>query len=181
MSGIVAKIKDFIRKFIVSLKRNPSMIPLVVLFLSFLYYSLNLTHLSNTTAKLQGSGMGLCQFTIMLLSLLSLVCMLNSFPRRKKPNYPMIALMFVMFAVNFYCSIHYGNAITHALTRPDSPIAATESILKAQSVLVNYMIMLGVTAALVVLLPVYSKLLKKINTSIEVEDNGSLGEIEIAE
>ena len=86
-------IKEAVRKLIVSLKRNPSVIPLVVLFVTFLYYSLNLTNMSDTTAKIQGMGMGLSQFCIMLFSLLSLVCMLNAFPRRQKPNYLMIGLM----------------------------------------------------------------------------------------
>ena len=36
-----------------------------------------------------------------------------------------------------------------------------------------------ITAALVALLPVYSKLLKKINTNVAVEDNGEMAQIEI--
>ena len=101
--GILAGVKEFFRKQIVTLKRNPSMIPLLMLVASFLVYSLNLTDMSDTTAKIQGAGMGLCQFCIMLFSLLSMLCMLNSFPRRKKPNIAMIVIMFVMFAVIIYC------------------------------------------------------------------------------
>ena len=48
--------KEFIRKTIVSLKRKPQTIPLLVLALAFLVYSLNLTHISDTTAKIQLSG-----------------------------------------------------------------------------------------------------------------------------
>lgn len=177
-------VKEFFRKKLVSLKRNPSMIPLIMLFICFLYYSLNLTHMSDTTALVQGKGMGLCQFCIMLLNMLSLVCMLNSFPRRKKPNVPMIVLMFVMFAVIFYCDVHYLNAVAAALTRAESPIkleANTIYIAKAFNMLSTYQILLIVTAVLVALLPVYSRLLKKINTSVEVEDNGQMDEIELSE
>lgn len=176
--------KDFIRKQLVSLKKNPQFIPLVMLLASFVLYSFNLTNMSNTTAKIQGAGMGLCQFCMMLFSLLSMVCMLNAFPKRKKPNYPMIVLMFVMFAVIIYCDVHYTNAIMAALTRAESPIvldANTIYIANAYNMLGTFIVMIGITAALVVLLPVYSKLLKKINTSVEVEDNGSMGEIEINE
>lgn len=175
-------IKEFFRKIIVSLKRNPSMIPLLMLFATFIYYSFNLTLMSNTTAKIQGAGMGLSQFCIMLLSLLSLVCLLNSFPRRQKPNIPMIVLMFVMLAVIVYCDIHYTNAIMAALYRAESPIVINETtiyIAQAYNMLNTHMILVGVSAALVALLPVYSKLLRKINTSVEVEDNGSMGEIEL--
>lgn len=176
--------KDYIRKQLVTLKKNPQFIPLVMLLASFVLYSFNLTNMSDTTAKIQGAGMGLCQFCIMLFSLLSMVCMLNAFPKRKKPNYPMIVLMFLMFAIIIYCDIHYSNAIMAALTRAESPIvldANTIYIANAYNMLGTFIVMIGITAALVVTLPFYSKLLKKINTSVEVEDNGAMGEIEINE
>jgi len=175
-------IRESIRTSIVSLKRNPSVIPLVMLFLAFLYYSLNLTNMSDTTAKIQGMGMGLSQFCIMLFSLLSLVCMLNAFPRRQKPNFLMIALMFVMFGIIIYCDIHYTGAVMAALTRAESPIVLNETtayIADAYNMLNTHMVMMGISAALVVLLPVYSKLLRKINTSVEVEGNDSMAAIEL--
>ncbi len=173
-------VKEAVRKFIVSLKRNPSMIPLMMMFVTFLYYSLNLTDVSDTTAKIYGKGMGLCQFCIMLFSLLSLVCMLNAFPRRKKPNIPMIVVMFVMFAVIVYCDIHYCNMITLGLSRGGITISEdTMYIPKAFNMLNVHMVLIIVSAALVALLPLYSKLLRKIKTSIVVEDNGEMGEIEI--
>lgn len=175
-------IKESIRKAVVSLKRNPSVIPLVMLFIAFLYYSLNLTNMSDTTAKIQGMGMGLSQFCIMLFSLLSLVCMLNAFPRRQKPNILMIVVMFAMFAVIIYCDIHYTNAIMAALTRAESPIVLNETtayIADAYNMLNSHVVMMGISAALVVLLPVYSKLLRKINTSVEVEGNDSMAAIEL--
>lgn len=174
--------KEFFRKKIVSLKRNPSIIPLLVLLVSFILYSFNLTDVSDTTAKIQGSGMGLSQFCIMLFSLLSMLCMLNAFPRRKKANIPMVVIMFVMFGIIIFCDIHYRSGIMAALTRAESPIKlekATEYIAKAYNMLQTHMILVGVSAALVVLLPFYSKLLRKINTSVAVEDNGAMGNIEI--
>ena len=180
----MSRIKEAVRKFIVSLKRNPSVIPLVMLLVAFLVYAFNLTSMSDSTAKIQGVGMGLSQFCIMLFSLLSMVCMLNAFPRRKKPNIPMVVIMFVMFAIIIYCDLHYNNAIMAALTRAESPIVLNETtiyIAEAYNMLNTHVILIGVSAALVVLLPVYSKLLRKINTSVDVEDNGEMGEIEINE
>jgi len=181
-SGMFGWLKERIRKILVSLKRNPSVIPLVVLGAAFVLYSFNLTVVSNTTAKIQGQGMGLCQFCIMLFSALSMVCMLNSFPRRKKPNIPMIAVMFLMFAIIIYCDIHYCNAIMAALTRAESPIVldvTTQYIADAYNMLGTFMVLICVTAGLVVTLPLYSKWLKRINTSVEVEDNGDMAHIEI--
>ncbi len=175
-------LREMLRKFMVALKRNPQFIPLGMLFASFLVYSLNLTHVSDTTALIQGKGMGLCQFCIMLFNLLCMLCMLNAFPRRKKANIPMVVLMFVMFGILIFCDIHYLNGIAAALNRTESPIKLSEStiyIAKAFNMLATYQTMIIVTAVLVVLMPVYSRLLKKVKTSIEVEDNGTMVEIEI--
>ena len=187
MSNNVKKpsaVKEFFRKQIVTLKRNPQNIPMAMLLISFVYYSMNLTNMSNTTAKIQGVGMGLCQFCIMLFSLLSIVCMLNAFPSRKKPVYPMVVLMFAMFGVMIYADIHFCNGIMAALTRAESPIILdvnTMYIANAYNMLQTFMILLGITAALVLTLPVYSKWIRKINTSVDVEDNGEMAQIEISE
>ena len=177
-------VKEFFRKQIVTLKRNPQNIPMAMLLISFVYYSLNLTNMSNTTAKIQGVGMGLCQFCIMLFSLLSIVCMLNAFPSRKKPVYPMVVLMFVMFGIMIYADIHFCNGIMAALTRAESPIVLdvnTLYIANAYNMLQTFMILLGITAVLVLTLPIYSKWIRKINTSVDVEDNGDMAQIEISE
>ena len=177
----MSKIKEFFRKLIVSLKRNPGIIPLLMLAVSFLFYSLNLTDISDTTAKIQSRGMGLSEFTIMLLSMLVMLCTLNAFPIRKKPNWVMVGLAVAMIALIIYCDTHYVNTIIAASRRSENPIQVVQGgyIHNAYKMLKTHRIMMGVSAALVVLLPVYSKLLKKINTSVEIEDNSSMGAIEI--
>lgn len=180
----MSRIKEAMRKFIVSLKRNPSAIPLVMLLIAFLVYSFNLTSMSDSTAKIQGTGMGLAQFCIMLFSLLSIVCMLNAFPQRKKPVIPMVILMFVMFGIIIFADIHYCNAIMAALNRAESPIKLdvnTVYIANAYNMLQTFIVLVGITAGLVVTLPLYSKWIRKIKTSVEVEDNGDMGQIEISE
>ena len=177
-------IKEAIRKGIVNLKRTPQTIPMAMLLISFVVYSFNLTNMSNTTAKIQGVGMGLCQFCIMLFSLLSIVCMLNAFPSRKKPVYPMVALMFVMFGIMIYADIHFCNGIMAALTRAESPIVLdvnTLYIANAYNMLQTFVVLIGITAVLVLTLPIYSKWIRKINTSVDVEDNGDMAQIEISE
>ncbi len=178
-----SRMPEFLRKLIVSLKRKPDTIPLLVLVFAFVYYSLNLTHISDTTAKIQGSGMGLCGFATMLFSMLSMVCFLNAFPRRKKPVIPMLVLMAIMVAVIIFCDYYYMGLIAAALTRPDNPIIIDKNtvyIAQAYNVLSTHMGIEIVGAVITALLPVYSKLLRKVNTSITVEDNGKLGEIDIS-
>ena len=174
---------EFLRRFFVALKRKPSTIALVALLIAFLYYSLNLTHISDTTAKIQGPGMGLCGFATMLFSMLSLVCFLNAFPRRKKPVYAMMVLMMLMIGIIIFCDIHYSGLIMNALTRAENPIvldATTIYIAQAYNVLQTHIIIEAIGVALVLLMPLYTKLLRKINTSVTVEDYGKLGEIDIS-
>ncbi len=178
-----SKMPEFLRKFFVALKRRPSTIALVVLLIAFFQYSLNLTHISDTTAKIQGPGMGLCGFATMLFSMLSLVCFLNAFPRRKKPVIAMVVLMLLMFAVILFCDIYYSNLITTALTRAENPItldASTVYIAQAYNVLQDHIVILGIGIALILLMPLYTKLLRKINTSVTVEDYGKLEAIDIS-
>lgn len=174
---------ETLRKFIVSLKRKPQNIAMAALVVSFLVYSLNLTSISNTTAKIQGTGMGFTGFCTMLFSILSFVCFLNAFPYRKKANVPMLVLMFGMFAIVACCDWYYLGAISRAITRAESPISPVDFpyVAKAQVVLHWHMVLLGVTTLLVITLPVYRKALRKIKTSVEVEDNGRLDAIDITD
>ena len=64
--GFVHGVKEICRKFIVTLKRRPQLIPLVVYIVAFIIYSFNLTAISDTTALLQGKNMGLSVFSISL-------------------------------------------------------------------------------------------------------------------
>ena len=178
-----SQMPEFLRRFFVALKRQPSIIALVFLVIAFFQYSLNLTHISDTTAKIQGAGMGLCGFATMLFSMLSLVCFLNAFPKRKKPVLAMVILMFVMFAIIIFCDVHYSGLIMNALTRAENPIkldASTIYIAQAYNVLQTHIVLECIGIALVLLMPVYTKLLRKVNTSITVEDNGKMDAIDIS-
>jgi hypothetical protein len=176
-------LKELWRHFMVSLKRKPYTIPLVALVITFLYYAIHLSSISNTTAKIQGTGMGLAGFCTMLFSMLSFMCFINAFQYRKPVNKPMLILMFVMFGIIAFADVYYLNQIYSAVTREVNPIAVTTStiyILYAEYYLRWHLILLAVTTVLIVLLPIYSKMLRKVKTSIEVEDNGSLGTIDIS-
>ena len=174
---------EFIRKRIVALKRKPQTIALIAFALAFVYYSLNLTKISDTTAYINLPGMGLAGFATMLFSILLMVCFMNAFPHRKKVNIPMLALMFVLVGIIIYAGIFYQGRITEALTREVNPITVGSDktyITAAMKMLNVHRIMLIVGVALVALLPVYSKLLKKINTNVDVEDNGGMAAIDIS-
>lgn len=192
-----SKIKEFFRKFLVKLKRNPQYIALVVLVASFLTYSLSLTKFSFTTTRINVTPMGLCQFVAMLLSILSLVCFLNAFPKRKKIKWVMIGIMLAMMAAIIVVDIVYylkvdariTSDIAEIVSATGSPAQISENLSKyrtdfaafytTQKVIIAQIVLLGVAALLVAFLPLYRPLLKKINTSIEVEGNGDMDAIEL--
>ncbi|MCR5760440.1 MAG: hypothetical protein K6F82_00320 [Sphaerochaetaceae bacterium] len=175
--------KERVRKFVVTLKRNPSRIPLVALVLCFGFYSFNLTCISNTTAKINSPGMGIYGFVTMLFSMLSLVAFMNSFPHRKPVNKVMLGLSLAMVALVIFADFQYKGLILHAVD-PSNPnhITVTENtmyIVDAYAMLTKHIVFLIISVALTVLLPVYGKLLKKINTNVNVEGYGKMEAIEL--
>lgn len=183
-SGVRAYLKEGIRKFLVALKKNPQAIPLLAHTVAFCIFSMNLTAISNTTAKIYGANMGLCAFASMLASILTFVCLFSAYPKRKKPNVMMIALILVLYAIIVYADFYYYRRIVIATTRAENRIQVTQAtfyILKSQYIMIQHMIAIAISSVLVITEPLYARLIRKINTSIDVEDNGSLGTIDLSD
>lgn len=175
--------KEFIRKFFVSLKRSPQTIPLVALAAAFITYSFRLTSISNTTARINTANMGQCEFAAMLFSILAFVCFLRSFPKRQKVNKPMLILLFLMLVLLVFTDSVYLLRINEALTRTENTVVIDEKtmfIAEARSTMTAHIILVAICAVLLAALPVYAKLLRKINTSIDVEGNGEMEVIDIS-
>lgn len=180
--------KEFVRKFFVSLKRSPHNIAMVMMLVTYVFYSLNLTKISDTTAYIGRANMGQCQFLAMLLGILSFVSFLRAFPRREKPKIMMIVLTVLMLAASTFAEFVYAHRINSALNDPLFEIHdkngnlndAGVAIYAAQPVVTIHIILLLICIGLIVALPVYSKLLRKINTSIEVAGNENMGSLDVA-
>ena len=176
-------IKEAFRKFLVSLKRSPQNIPLVALLAAFFIYSLNLSFIANTTARINGANMGQCEFVAMLFSILAFVVFLRTFPRRQKIKKVMLVLLFLMLAFLIFVDAVYMVRIVEATTRAENRIIIDEAssyISTAYAVVSLHIIFVAVTAGLLALMPLYSKMLKKINTSIEIEGNENMEAIDIS-
>ena len=171
-----------VRKFLVTLKKNPSMIPFSMLIISFLVFSLNLTPISNTTPTIGGNFTGLSAFVSMLFSILSMICMLNAYPKRQKPNYLMVGLLLAMFVVIIVCDITYGMQIMSTIAKRGSTIKLEQynEYVLTYGVVIAHAILIAITGVTAVLEPWFAKLLKKINTSIEIETT-NVANIELAE
>ena len=192
-----AALKERLRKLAVGLKRNPHYIPLLVAVAGFLWYSLQLTTISNTTAGINGANMGLCGFVTMLFSMLGIVCLGYSFPHRKPVNKWMLTLSFLLFACVLYADYKYLNitrtwvykelsfgtasTIVNDLSLFESrQVSRMQTKAQVQSLLNVHMILVAAGFVMTALLPVYSKLLRKINTSVKVQENENMTRIDIA-
>ena len=184
--------KEFVRKFFVTLKRNPHNIALFMMLVTFVFYSLNMTYISFTSIYANKQNMGQCQFVAMLLGILALVSFLRAFPRREKPSIAMIAITVVMLIASTAAEFLYATRINQYLNDTANPPQGMrddageltergKNIYTAQAVVSTHIILLIVCIGLIVLLPVYSKLIKKINTSIDVAGNENMAAIDMAE
>ena len=176
-------IKEFFRKLAVSLKRSPQNIPLVALLAAFFVYSLNLSSIANTTARINGANMGQCEFVAMLFSILAFVVFLRTFPRRQKANKIMLGLLFGMLALLALVDAVYMMRIVEATSREENRIIVDEAsnyINVAYTIVSMHIIFIAATAVLLIFLPLYSKAIRKINTSIVVEGNENMGAIDIS-
>ena len=167
-----AAIKEWWRKRIVALKVRPQTIPLWVLMITTVYFMLILFTVSRAVSECLSdtTATGICVFVTTLLSLLYIVSFLNAFPKRKKPNIFFIVLVFVMIAVQLGCDIGYYIQMQRDvidIANVTSP--GYKSATAAQPLMLGHMVLLGLSTLAVALLPVYSKLIKKINTSIKVD------------
>ena len=113
--------KNVLRKILVSLKRKPALIAMFVLLAAFIVYTFNLTNISHTTSRINKPNMGLAEFASMLLSVLSMVCFMNAYPRRKEPVYIMLGLTLGMILIIVLCDFmyigkiaeHYNQTLDH--------------------------------------------------------------------
>lgn len=173
--------KEWFRKQLVTIKRNPSIIPLVVMCITCLIFNLKLTVYSKTISLINEPGMGLCSFVITLCSFLSIVTYLGAYPRRQKPKIGSIIITCVMIAASIGAQFLFSYFITYGTVLKENPIqitAAREYVNVAASNSRLHIIFLSITLILIVTLPLYKKLLAKINTSVELAEN-NLDKVEV--
>jgi hypothetical protein len=92
--------------------------------------------------------------------------------------------MMLLYGAVIWADIHYMTKISWALYREENPIPLTEStmyIYDAYNTILIHVILVGVTIVCVLLEPVFAKLFKKINTSIDVEGSGDIQNIDISD
>lgn len=182
-----AGVKEWFRKKIVGLKRKPQNIALLVFAITTIYYMLALFAFSKAIniSYDETDSAGICVFVSTLISLLILVSFLNAFPKRKKPNIFFIVLVFLMVGAMVACDLVYyiqmGDYIKTILNPATSQVY--KQINEAQPYMIGHIILLGISAIVFALTPVFKILVNKINTKVELESatENMHGEIDIQE
>jgi hypothetical protein len=167
------KIKEWFRKQMVMLKRNPHYIPLAMLVVSCLALNLKLTSYSDTIAQINEPGMGFCLFVIVLCSYLSIISFMTAFPHRKNPKIMSIILVCLMIAISIGGQFVFDYFIRYGTELKPNPIKITPAkayILVAKETCSTHIVLLSFTMFLIMTMPLYARFLKKLNTAIEVEE-----------
>ncbi|MGN0820134.1 MAG: hypothetical protein ACI4M6_07120 [Christensenellaceae bacterium] len=180
------KIKSSFFKTIVTLKRKPQNIAMFFLVITFLIFAMNLHNFSNATFKISGANTftGISQFAIFLLSMLSFVTLLNSYPNRMPTKKPMLALTFALMIVVLLCDFVYLRAVLNALRYHNSGVSPLEAyydyVVKSKVVLIIHIVFQIITIVLLALRDVLGKLFRKIRTNVAVEENQNMHEIKLS-
>lgn len=162
--------KEWFRKKIVSLKRNPNYIPLIMIIVSCLAYNLKLTSYSDAIAVINSKGMGVCLFITSLSSFLSIITFLTAFPRREKPKIASIVLVVFFLVASIVCEAILRYMIMYGVTYRENPVPVNAAILSAYNMTMVHIILLSISILLIVTMPLYHKLLLKINTSLKTDE-----------
>ena len=175
--------KNFLRRTLITLKYRPSVIALVVFLAAFVVYSFNYFSVSTAINTYHGKHMGLCSFIVFLGSLLGMLTLINAFPKRKRANVPMLVIACVLIAAVIAADIGYIVSVMKVI-KDENGIwhgEVGDIAKKAISIMTSDIVMMGVVAILLAFMPLYGKLLKKIKTNVEIDDNGELKKIDIEE
>lgn len=173
LSKIGAGIKEWLRKQIVTLKRRPNTIPLFLFLISSMIYLLNLASFSQTGLKVYSGGdmLGLPVFVNCLLAILVVVVHLNAFPKRsKKVNLLNYILIYVFAAVMLGMDILYYIKVLSIVEKDNLTLATAASVVQSSAMIsIVHMVFLGISVIALATLPLYSKLIMKINTTKDLE------------
>lgn len=164
-----AGVKEWFRKQIVALKRRPQNIALVFALITSITYLICLRDFSITiTQDGDIEWGGLAVFINSLLSVLVLALFLSAFPKRKKPNYIFVALVFVFYAVMIGMDVLYYINTSSYMASQNETVAEFPKHFASLREAIAHIVMLGICIILLAALPLYSKLIRMINTKKEI-------------
>jgi uncharacterized BrkB/YihY/UPF0761 family membrane protein len=117
-----------------------------------------------------------------------MVIFINAFPKRQKVKKAMIVLLFITMALIILFGTLFAVSIDIPFTRDENRLdyeTISEdnkaSIVTARSIIQIVLILQAVNILLLATLPLYSKLIKKINTTVKLNEGPALSVVEHAD
>ncbi len=176
---VLAAVKEWFRKRIVALKRSPQSIVLFALFVTTALWLIWLFTFSRNIDKNNAvEWCGLVVFVNTLVSVLIIALFGSAFPKRKKANIVFIVLLFVFMAILITCDVlyyvemdkylHASQADGGAGYLPND-FAMHPYMEQSLTLAIAHIVLVGIDALLLATLPLYKKLINKINTRKVVE------------
>lgn len=184
--NIGAAIKERFRRFIVKLKRNTKIIPYTYLIIIMFLWLVWLFTFSRSVAELSKAEWGgMSIFLTTLFSILSVAVFGSAFPKRKKTNIAMLCVLFAFLVIVILSQVLYyvkvGDYIKDGSGYTADDLAQRPYLQQSLTLSVVVMILYGIGILLVATLPLYKKLLLKINTRKNLEENKLSEEIDTSE
>lgn len=171
-----AALKEWFRKRVVKLKRNTKTIPYVYLIIIMFLWLIWLFTFSRTIAgmaKVEWGGMAI--FLTTLFSILSVAVFGSAFPKRKKTNIVMLCVLFAFLIIVILSQVLYyvmvNDYVLHGSEFDAEDLAARPYIGKSLTLSIVVMVLYGFGIILIATLPLYKKLIQKINTRKVLEEN----------
>lgn len=185
VSKFGAAVKEWFRKRIVKLKRNTKIIPyayIIITMFIVLVWLFTQSRTVNAMRSVEWGGMAV--FLTTLFSILSVAVFGSAFPKRKKVNIPMLCVLFVFLALVILSNVLYYIMVKDYVINESgwfneaaggwaAPVLAEERpfIQNSLTYSIVEMILYGIAIVLVATLPLYKKLIQKINTRKVIEEN----------
>lgn len=179
--GFKAKAKEWLRKKIVALKRNPQRIPLIWQAIVSFFFLIVLNTFSKSAFNMSVAWTGLLLFVNTLISILILALFLNAFPKRKPANKIFIGLLFVFIAGIITCDILYYVMINEQVPTLAESFLQQFPVRQSLTLAIVHIVLEGISALLLATLPLYAKLIRMINTRKEVNSTELKEEIDTSE
>ena len=163
--------KDYFRKQTVNLKRMPQRIPLLLLCISCMVYTFNLTAHSNASMYVNSRIVALYVFIITLASMLAVISHINAYSGGKKHAAMLIvtvALVILQLALD---GLYLKDMFYETMFRAN-PVPVTRDIADSMNRTMMHMGFLVVSLLAIAFQPLYHRALLKIDTSTEdIEDS----------
>ncbi|MDR0426729.1 MAG: hypothetical protein LBH24_06150 [Clostridiales bacterium] len=165
--------KEYFRKRLVHLKRRPQTIPLVLIVLSCIVFTFQLSAHSDSVMRFNSTAIALFLFITTLSSFMAVISYLG-FRKFNKSAIAPLVITVALLLLQIVLQVYYLSIVNTETTAIEVPIDVTPDIVKSVNWTYAHLVFLSVALLSIALLPLYQKLLQKINTAPKTQPERAL-------